>query len=315
MTHLLLQLLLPLLCWSCQHTTPQPALPQSKAEHMTQNDRQVTTNDSVQKATTQLLQKCIYTQADSALVVKLLRMNTGQNDVLFYARQLKGTPYVASTLEVADPEQLVVNLRQLDCTTLVETTLALTLTKRQHSDSFADYCRNLLRLRYFDGHMNGYLSRLHYFSWWMHNNQDMGLIDEVKLPQQYTTFINVHNYYMSAHPDKYKFLKAHPEWVDSIAALEKRYNGPDGRYLTQANTRLPHSKLSNVADGDIVAIVTRKAGIDYSHLGFAVWGKDGLLHLLNASSIHHKVVEEPKTLYQYLKEHPSSIGIRLWRLR
>ena len=315
MTHLLLQLLLPLLCWSCQHTTPQPALPQSKVEHMTQNDCQVTTNDSVQKATTQLLQKCIYTQADSALVVKLLRMNTGQNDVLFYARQLKGTPYVASTLEVADPEQLVVNLRQLDCTTLVETTLALTLTKRQHSDSFADYCRNLLRLRYFDGHMNGYLSRLHYFSWWMHNNQDMGLIDEVKLPQQYTTFINVQNYYMSVHPDKYKFLKAHPEWVDSIAALEKRYNGPDGRYLTQANTRLPYSKLSNVADGDIVAIVTRKAGIDYSHLGFAVWGKDGLLHLLNASSIHHKVVEEPKTLYQYLKEHPSSIGIRLWRLR
>ena len=282
---------------------------------MTQNDCQVTTNDSVQKATTQLLQKFIYTQADSALVVKLLRMNTGQNDVLFYARQLKGTPYVASTLEVADPEQLVVNLRQLDGTTLVETTLALTLTKRQHSDSFADYCRNLLRLRYFDGHMNGYLSRLHYFSWWMHNNQDMGLIDEVKLPQQYTTFINVQNYYMSVHPDKYKFLKAHPEWVDSIAALEKRYNGPDGRYLTQANTRLPHSKLSNVADGDIVAIVTRKAGIDYSHLGFAVWGKDGLLHLLNASSIHHKVVEEPKTLYQYLKEHPSSIGIRLWRLR
>lgn len=315
MTHFFLQLLLPLACWSCQRIMPQQSLPQTKTEQATQLTSQDTTNDSTANATISLMQQCIYTQADSALVVKLLSMDTGKNDVLFYARQLKGVPYVASTLEMADPEQLVVNLHQLDCTTLVETTLALTLTKRQHSNSFADYCHNLLRLRYFNGHMNGYLSRLHYFSWWMHNNQDMGLIDEVKLPQQYTTIINVQNYYMSAHPDKYKFLKAHPEWVDSIAALEKRYNGPDGRYLTQANTLLSRNKLPNVADGDIVAIVTRKAGIDYSHLGFAVWGKDGRLHLLNASSIHHKVVEEPKTLYQYLKEHPSSIGIRLWRLK
>lgn len=120
---------------------------------------------------------------------------------------------------------------------------------------------------------------------------------------------------MSAHPDKYKFLKAHPEWVDSIKQLEQQYNGPDGFFLPANKTRLTPKELSSIHNGDIVAIVTRKDGIDYSHLGFAVWGKDNHLHLLNASSIHHKVVEEPKTLYQYLKEHPSSIGIRLLRLK
>lgn len=119
---------------------------------------------------------------------------------------------------------------------------------------------------------------------------------------------------MSAHPSSYKFLKAHPEWVDSISVMEKQYAGRDGNYLPQSKTLLSKSELSSIHDGDIVAIVTKKAGIDYSHLGFAVWGKDGKLHLLNASSIHHKVVEEPKTLFQYLKEHPSSIGIRLLRL-
>lgn len=39
----------------------------------------------------------------------------------------RGTPYVASTLE-KEPEGLVVNLRELDCTTFAETVLALSRT-------------------------------------------------------------------------------------------------------------------------------------------------------------------------------------------
>lgn len=308
MTQLLLSLLFSLSLSACNSVTPK----QQAETSQTTPAKQIATER--ERTTDNLLSQTIYTAADSSRVVELLRMKPTGNDVLFYARKLKGIPYVASTLEVADPERLVVNLRELDCTTLVETTLALVLTKRQQSDSFADYCHNLQRLRYWDGQMNGYLSRLHYFSWWWHNNKDKGIIKEVTLPTKYTTVINVQNNYMSVHPDKYKFLKLHPEWVDSIARMEQRYNGPDGRYLTEQYTNLSQKELSAIHDGDLIAIVTTKKGIDYSHLGFAVWGKDGKLHLLNASSIHHKVVEEPKTLRQYLKEHPSSIGIRLWRV-
>ena len=68
-----------------------------------------------------------------------------------------------------------------------------------------------------------------------------------------------------------------------------------------------------IHDGDILAIVTRKKGLDTSHLGFAVW-KGGRLHLLNASSIHKKVVLEPMTLWQYMKKHPSQLGVRVIRL-
>ncbi len=262
-----------------------------------------------------ILDSCIYTKADSARVVELLKMQPTGSDVLFYARQFKGLPYVASTLEVADPERLVVNLRQLDCTTLVETTLALTLTKRQYGSSFEQYCHNLMRLRYWDGQMNGYLSRLHYFTWWMHDNIGKGLVEEVSDDKHFTTPIRIANHYMSTHPDKYKFLKDNQQRVDSIAKLEKAYNRSDGYYLSEEKTGLRQQELSAIHDGDLIAIVTKKDGIDYSHLGFAVWGKDGYLHLLNASSIHHKVVEEPKTLRQYLREHPSSIGIRLLRLK
>ncbi|MBQ2498070.1 MAG: DUF1460 domain-containing protein, partial [Prevotella sp.] len=58
---------------------------------------------------------------------------------------------------------------------------------------------------------------------------------------------------------------------------------------------------------------TSKKGLDTSHVGIAVWHKDGL-HLLNASMIHKKVVEEPMTLKQYMQKHLSQTGIRVVRV-
>lgn len=257
----------------------------------------------------------VYTPEDSAQVVHLLAQDPGPNDVLFYARSFLGKPYVAYTLEVCDPERLVVNLQQFDCTTLVETVYALCATKRSGQYSFEAFCSNLEQLRYFSGKMNGYLSRLHYFTWWMHDNLDKNLFVEVSDSIHFTAPIRVENHYMSSHPEKYKYLRAHPEWVDSVKALEECFNGPDGFYLPAALTKLSRKELPCIHDGDLIALVTKKDGLDYSHLGIAVWGQDNKLHLLNASSLHHKVVSEPKTLYTYLTEHPSSVGIRLLRLR
>lgn len=248
-------------------------------------------------------------------VVELLRQDTATNAVLHYARHFIGRPYVAATLEKADPEKLVVNLRQLDCTTLVETTAALAMTKREGSTCFARYCENLERLRYRHGRMDGYLSRLHYFTWWMHDNIKKGLIAEVADSKHFNTPLRVNNYYMSRFPERYKMLRMHPEWVDSIRTMEQAANGEGGTYLAEQHTALTRKELGIIKDGDLIAIVTTKAGLDYSHLGFAAWGRDGRLHLLNASSIHKKVVEEPKTLRQYLREHKTSVGIRVMRIR
>lgn len=265
--------------------------------------------------TTPFARTTVYTPSDSAEVVALLRADTGANDVLFYARHFVGRPYVAHTLEVADPELLVVNLRELDCTTLVETVCALAMTKRQGNDRFADFCRNLERLRYWGGQRNGYLSRLHYFTWWMHDNMAKGIVEEVSDTSHFTQPMVVRNGYMSRNAEKYKMLAAHPEWVPRIADLEREYNGPDGTYLPKWATALSRRQLSCVANGDIVAIVTTKAGLDYSHLGFAVWGKDGKLHLLNASMVYKRVVEDFVTLHDYLARYKTSVGIRLLRLR
>ena len=60
----------------------------------------------------------IYDRSDEQEVERLLN-DTSLRTSLDFARRLKGRPYVAATLEVADPERLVVNLRGLDCATLV----------------------------------------------------------------------------------------------------------------------------------------------------------------------------------------------------
>lgn len=262
------------------------------------------------------LSDIVYSQTDSARVVELLskQLPANENDVLFFARSFLGLPYVAHTLEIADPEKLVVNLHGLDCTTYVETVLALTLTHRAGSTDFMDFCRNLERLRYRGGKMDGYLSRLHYFAWWMHDNINLGIVSEVTDAKYFTAPMHVNDYYMTQHPDSYKMLKAHPEWVSRITAMEKAANGKDGTYLPKSRMLLTRSQLP-VRDGDVIAIVTQKAGLDYSHLGFSVWGKDGKLHLLNASALYHKVVEDNNTFHTYLQRQKSALGARFFRLR
>jgi hypothetical protein len=118
---------------------------------------------------------------------------------------------------------------------------------------------------------------------------------------------------MSQHPQSYKALKAHPEYVSEIRQMEKRITGKKFRYIPKSEVKDTKAMRKAIHDGDIIAITCKKAGLDIAHLGFAVWRKDGL-HLLNASQIHKKVVEEPMTLRKYLSQHSSHTGIRIIRI-
>ncbi len=254
-------------------------------------------------------------QSDSARVEALLKKGVAQASAplhLWYARQLIGTPYVGQTLEVNPTEQLVVNLRQLDCTTFVETAIALAMTQKQGSTRYADYCRNLTRIRYRNGVLDGYPSRNHYFTQWIESNERQGLVKERTLPtaisQRQTVSIN----YMSQHPDLYPMLRDDKPVQEQIRRFEQETSGKQVRYIPRVNlNKGKQTTLGLIKDGDILAIVTRKQGLDTSHIGFALWGKDGKLHLLNASQIHKKVVSEPMTLFEYMGKHPSQLGIRV----
>ena len=236
------------------------------------------------------------------------------NFPLYFARKFLDVPYVAHTLEVNDDEQLVINVEELDCTTLVETVTALTLCAYRKEFTYAAYQNNLRNMRYRDGVINGYPSRIHYFTDWIMSNQQAGIVSEIQQPNPlFTAVQTVKVSYMSEHPQSYKALKAHPEYVSEIREMEQRITGQKFRFIPKSEVKNTAAVREAVHDGDIIAITCNKPGLDIAHLGFAVWRKDGL-HLLNASQLHKKVVEEPMTLYQYLQKHPSHTGIRIIRI-
>ena len=251
--------------------------------------------------------------ADAAQVQRLLA-DKSLKTPLDFARKFLGRPYVAATLEVSDPEQVVVNLQGLDCATLVETSQALAMTRREGKTDVASYTRNLEKIRYFDGKNRGYTSRLHYLSFWMADLTKRKVAKEVLLPQTLTQPLEIHLNYMSTHANAYPFLKNHPERVREIAQLERKYSGKVGRFLPKSNAGLSRQQLGAIQDGDIITVVTQKAGLDYSHQGIAFWGNDGKLHMLHASSERKRVIADERTLEDYLKRISHAKGIRVFRI-
>ena len=264
-----------------------------------------------------------YQRQDSLTICRLLQSATPQTGVLTLARHFLGVPYVAHTLEVnvdaSQPverdERLVVNTRQLDCTTLVETVVALKLCAQQGKRTWNDYTSVLRRLRYRGGVLDGYASRLHYFSDWINDKSDMQLVLDIQRPNPpFTAVQQIAVSYMSEHPQAYRALKAHPELVSLIRRQEQALTGQTARYIPKSEVKNTTLMRQTVKDGDIIAITCNKTGLDIAHLGFAVWHSDGL-HLLNASQIRRKVVEEPMSLRYYLSKHPTFTGIRIVRLK
>ena len=264
-----------------------------------------------------------YERKDSMTICRLLQTTTPQTDVLTLARHFLGVPYVAHTLEVnvdasqpaAKDERLVVNTRQLDCTTLVETVVALRLCAQQGKRTWNDYIAMLRQLRYREGKLDGYASRLHYFSDWINDKSAMQLVLDIQRPNPpFTAVQQIAVSYMSEHPQAYRALKAHPELVPLIRRQEQALTGQTARYIPKSEVKNTTLMRQTVKDGDIIAITCNKTGLDIAHLGFAVWHSDGL-HLLNASQIRRKVVEEPMSLRYYLSKHPTFIGIRIVRLK
>jgi hypothetical protein len=259
-----------------------------------------------------------YLQKDSLTICRLLdeaqTLPRTTNFPLFFARKFLDIPYVAHTLEINDDERLVVNTRQLDCTTLVETVTALTLCAYRHLFTWRDYLNALTAMRYRHAQIDDYTSRIHYFTEWITQNTEAGIVTEIQAPDPpFSAVQHVDVSYMSTHPKSYKALREHPEFVDAIREMERQVSGGTFRYIPKQAVR-NHTLLRRVInDGDIIAITCKKAGLDIAHLGFAVW-KDGRLHLLNASMLHKKVVEEPLTLYQYLQKHSTHTGIRIIRI-
>ena len=155
-----------------------------------------------------------YTEEDRIIFERYVQAMNGKKQlalgelIIETARFFMETPYVAATLE-REPEHLVVNLRELDCTTLVENVIALVRTIKGTTPSFEMFCTQLQQIRYREHVINNYTDRLHYLTDWIYENSLKNLVrDETKAigGQPYRLNLN----FMSTHPDSYMQLKSNP---------------------------------------------------------------------------------------------------------
>lgn len=226
---------------------------------------------------------------------------------------LLGTPYVAHTLDRdTAQEKLVINCDEVDCTTFVEYVLAMTINGINHKHSNENnFAGTLQKLRYRNGVIDGYTSRLHYITDWIDNGVRLGFFTDVSCKHSLYKTRNLISY-MSSHPEQYKQLAHSTKNVARMKEIEKDLSEKEIHYVPKEI--LTANGLPWIKDGDIIAITTNTAGLDISHLGIACY-KKGKLHLLHASSSAKKVVLSRISLQEMLMITNSWTGIRIIRLK
>ena len=223
------------------------------------------------------------------------------------AEQFLGEPYQANLLEKSSTEQSFISLYQFDCVLFLETVLALTTVLSKNSDNTeallsiqpsptlsisqaeSELFKMIERYRYRDGRIDGYCSRLHYFSDWILDNQRRGNLEPIVQDSGSTPLTRPLNF-MSNNWQKYPPLVKNPALRDCISQSEINISNQlkTGvlRYIPTQELRSQESKLRS---GDLVGIVTNMNGLDVTHSGF-LYRKDsrsrpGLLHASIRSGI------------------------------
>jgi len=264
-----------------------------------------------------LLKAQVYSSKDFSVCKKKFEFAVNKNlkekpigDVIAeIGKSFIGTDYVANTLEKGDKEELVINLTGLDCTTFLENALTFARCIKEGKTSFKDYQNNLQKIRYRDGIINGYPSRLHYFSDWIYDNIKKGIVnDETKLigGEKITFSVN----FMSNHPDSYQKLKDNPELITEIKKQEKEISSREYYFIPKEKVAEVENKISN---GDLIAITSNIKGLDVNHVGIAVRLDDNRIHLMQAPNVGYKVQISKKNLSDYLNNIKKDTGIIVLR--
>lgn len=245
------------------------------------------------------------------MLIEVLNARPSPGDaVVMFADKFIGTPYVGATLE-GDTEMLRVNLDQLDCTTFAETMMALAMTVDEKRSSWRDFTYNLRNLRYRDGKVNGYSSRLHYIADWAVDNIHRGNFKDVTNIFPRCSYVVKTIDFMSANASKY------PALADSANLAQiKRTEIPYRRH------RFPYIKTRDLAmkdvsqafhNGDIVAFTSTVDNLDVSHMGI-ITVRNGEPYVIHASSSAGKVVLSDVPLDKFVKRNRNFTGVRVFRL-
>ncbi len=229
--------------------------------------------------------------------------------IIEIGKSFLGTDYVANTLEVGDEEKLVINLTGLDCYIFLETSLVFARCIKKGNTTFEDYQKELTNIRYRDGKLKEYPSRLHYFSDWIYDMDDRDIGKDITKElggKRYVKKIN----FMSTHVDSYKQLKENPKFVKEISNIERQISTRKYFFIPQEEIASIEGKIQS---GDIIGITTNVEGLDIAHTGIAIRMDDGRIHFMHAPNVGYKVQITEKPLADYIKGNKKQTGIMVLR--
>lgn len=241
------------------------------------------------------------------------RLSRGANEALFrlpmgdlvakMGRIFLGKPYTPYTLEESGPERLVVNLREFDCVTFCETSLALARSIKLHVQSIEGYRAQLQLIRYRGGAIRGYCSRLHYFSDWIGDNEKKGVVKDITRELGGVLDKRLINF-MSRHRNSYPRLAEETTFEELITTEE--------RLSIRKRFLIPKEHIGNmlnmVNNGDIIGIASSEEGLDVAHTGIAL-KEGGITKLLHAPTVGQSVQISQGSLSDYLAVHSTQSGV------
>lgn len=227
--------------------------------------------------------------------------------VLRMSESFLGTPYVAGTLEGNPVEKLVCKLDGLDCTTLVESAISLTIAKNENP-TWEGYKAELTKLRYRNGEIDDYSSRLHYVLDWLYENEKRGRLEDITARIGGVPFRKEINF-MTNHANLYPSLAESETW-EKVREQEKQINAREYSYIPKTAVYKAEPLLR---DGDIVAFTSSVEGLDCNHMGI-ITKVGNRAYLIHASSTGKKVLISNVPLAEYVASVPKHTGMIVARL-
>jgi N-acetylmuramoyl-L-alanine amidase-like len=228
-----------------------------------------------------------------------------------------GTPYEAGTLDQyikdggkpSDVEPLALSLTHFDCVTLVESCIAVgRLAGQEDAPSWERFGQEVERMRYRGGKRRAYSSRLHYFSEWISDGEDRGLVQDLGLQLGAVNDLRPLRF-MTEHRQSYPALSDSTVFSE-IAAMERRLDGRPRRVVRLA--RIP-AVVDQIETGDVLAFATGIDGLDVTHAAFAYRSRDGVLRVLHAPLSGGAVEVSRLTLPDYVAAIHRATGILVAR--
>ena len=222
--------------------------------------------------------------------------------VQWVGEQLIGRPYTAGLLDAPDEETLVVDLRQFDCVLYVENVLALAQSIVLGETDYDAYAGRVERLRYRDGTIGSYCSRLHYFTEWIADNEGRGAVRNVTLEAGGEAF-DKDIVFMSEHRDSYPKLATDSTYA-CILDMEAGLRDVELFYIPQGRIAEAYGALR---PGDVIATATSIGGLDVTHTGFVhqTEAGTGFMH----ASLASNAVKISPDLQSYVQDVKSQVGI------